>query len=947
MECIIPVQNLTGLKGGMEKTNSKRMVKQNSSQVTPCYLQLINRRNDCFVNSVIQFLAATGYASFLTNQLNHLLVGASSEHYKVSRLLAQLYSGQINGQVSSATIRRYVAQQSGKFYLDFGTQQDAEEFFHALEWTLAEELLESEDFRKQRDNHWGKKEIRRIFQDNTRNGKCQNCDQYPSSNVEPFLVMQLNVLQSASSINLSSIIESHFSESTHTEKIRCSNCCPHDRDQIPCTQTGICSGRQAAELVQLVEAPEFLLLQLLRYDGKGQKIKTFVKIEDELNLPGNNIYKPLAILNHIGHTQNSGHYVTYRKTDSGQWMFFNDTFNKPSSLQEANTADNYILLFHKNDVEPESFEANIQNTLKEDESKLLKKNKVHCIFVEDDETVYIVDNTLETEPQLLDKKCRGCSKIMERLLRHLNSKKGEKCMEMYTKKEIELHTTLVNNARYAKYRNKNKESTLQRMKRENILQNKKEHYGRERETILQNRKENYGRERENILKNRKEHYGLERENILENKKEHYARKRENILENKKEHYGNNSAYIIERKLKNYYEKKRGNMTMDESISAFKANIFWGSIYPCISCHRTRFRNGVTKANMEKLKDKTISKEAINYGLINKESILWIKNSFWICHTCQSYIKQNKLPNISSKNALQVYDRPDFMKLTEVENVLIAPRINFIKMIKLPVSRMIGLRDRIVNVPITSKTIRQTVESLPRTLEEAQVIPISLRKKKSMVGSHFQQYVNPNKIKQAVKFLIGKYPFYEDIRFNMHKIDTIWDTQMDDCEEDMEECNLVNVKDDIVQNFDKIVEDCSEELDNAEETDYIKNDPVRKHQTETSESSLLLPEDIEAKIKTKPRKPRKDPGLILAPGEDQIPRNILKEKHPFVLHFPCLFPDGLGGLHDPSRKKRMTTQQWIMQRLLNVNPMFAENKAFLFSAVNYVEQEQLMKRMNIS
>ena len=69
---------------------------------------------------------------------------------------------------------------------------------------------------------------------------------------------------------------------------------------MPCAQNGICSGRQAAELVQLVEAPEFLLVHLIRYDNKGQKIKTFVKIEDELRLPSNNIYNPLAILNHIG-----------------------------------------------------------------------------------------------------------------------------------------------------------------------------------------------------------------------------------------------------------------------------------------------------------------------------------------------------------------------------------------------------------------------------------------------------------------------------------------------------------------------------------------------------------------------------------------------------------------------------------------------------------------------
>jgi hypothetical protein len=112
-------------------------------------------------------------------------------------------------------------------------------------------------------------------------------------------------------------------------------------------------------------------------------------------------------------------------------------------------------------------------------------------------------------------------------------------------------------------------------------------------------------------------------------------------------------------------------------------------------------------------------------------------------------------------------------------------------------------------------------------------------------------------------------------------------------------------------------------------------------------SLLIPENIEEKVKTKARNKKEKSGLILAPGEDQIPRNILKEKHPFVLHYPCLFPDGKGGLHDEDREKKVTTQQWIMQRLLNIHPMFAQNKAFLFSAVNYVEQEKLMKMMNIS
>ena len=37
----------------------------------------------------------------------------------------------------------------------------------------------------------------------------------------------------------------------------------------------------------------------------------------------------------------------------------------------------------------------------------------------------------------------------------------------------------------------------------------------------------------------------------------------------------------------------------------------------------------------------------------------------------------------------------------------------------------------------------------------------------------------------------------------------------------------------------------------------------------------------------------------------------------------------------------------MQRIQNINPMFAENKAFLFSAVYYIERHQLESKMNIS
>ena len=181
-----------------------------------------------------------------------------------------------------------------------------------------------------------------------------------------------------------------------------------------------------------------------------------------------------------------------------------------------------------------------------------------------------------------------------------------------------------------------------------------------------------------------------------------------------------------------------------------------------------------------------------------------------------------------------------------------------------------------------------------------------------------------------------YPPYTELglTFDLQKLYSLGSLVLDDCEEEMEEGGPEEVEDNIIE----------EDPEEVAEAEYVEKDAVRKHQTDTGVSSMMLPENIESKVKTK----RKEQGgLILAPGEDQVPRNILREKNPFVLHYPCLFPDGKGGLHDPKREKKITTQQWIMQKVVNVNPVFAQNKPFLFSAVQYVEQQQLMSRMNIS
>jgi hypothetical protein len=300
-----------------------------------------------------------------------------------------------------------------------------------------------------------------------------------------------------------------------------------------------------------------------------------------------------------------------------------------------------------------------------------------------------------------------------------------------------------------------------------------------------------------------------------------------------------------------------------------------------------------------------------------------------------------MPKISSQNALMIYDRPAFLNLTEVENVLIAPRINFMKIIRLPRSRMPGIKDKIINVPIPLEKIRQNVDCLPRTFGEASVIPIMIKRKKEYISNVFHHYVRPNLIKKALSYLADKYPFYEPIRVDLEKIDNLDLMCNDEIEEDFGENFPLHEPND-----EMLIEEKEAESEDIQEKEYQEKDAVKKNQTEVSSSYFLLPEDLPGEISYKSRNKKND-SLVFAPGEGQIPVNILREKHPFVKHFPILFPNGKWGLHDEEREIKITPQQFILQRIHNLNPVFAQNKPFIFTAVYYIEQYQLEFKVNIS
>ena len=87
-------------------------------------------------------------------------------------------------------------------------------------------------------------------------------------------------------------------------------------------------------------------------------------------------------------------------------------------------------------------------------------------------------------------------------------------------------------------------------------------------------------------------------------------------------------------------------------------------------------------------------------------------------------------------------------------------------------------------------------------------------------------------------------------------------------------------------------------------------------------------------------------ISIAPGEGKYPSNLMRNNDWDINAFPHLFPSGKFGMFD-KRTKSLSPQQYLIQRLLNVDSRFRDCKPYLFSSLYYLERHQLEKQINIS
>ena len=153
----------------------------------------------------------------------------------------------------------------------------------------------------------------------------------------------------------------------------------------------------------------------------------------------------------------------------------------------------------------------------------------------------------------------------------------------------------------------------------------------------------------------------------------------------------------------------------------------------------------------------------------------IRKKYYLCKTCKKYLDKNSVPPMSHCNNLET-DYPgrkidiedddgnkigeyvltqedcDNLNLTDLEQSLIARSLIFLKIHKLPKSRMGCVKDKIVYVPINENDTLNTINTILRTPSEAGILPVKVKRKKEYRSSYMEEFVSIPKIIGALRIL---------------------------------------------------------------------------------------------------------------------------------------------------------------------------------------------------
>ena len=158
----------------------------------------------------------------------------------------------------------------------------------------------------------------------------------------------------------------------------------------------------------------------------------------------------------------------------------------------------------------------------------------------------------------------------------------------------------------------------------------------------------------------------------------------------------NPKQFLEHMAKAQKESREKTLKTSEGrIETFKKAVMYGAVFVCVSCEKTMFQSQVVSLD-SLLDEKKGHQEFITQTIGDCDRIPKFKDKHWVCQNCSDWLKKEKLPPLCIQNNLKTFEITEEFKdleLTDLENCLIARNLLFLKIHKLPRSRMGAVTDR--------------------------------------------------------------------------------------------------------------------------------------------------------------------------------------------------------------------------------------------------------------
>ena len=355
-----------------------------------------------------------------------------------------------------------------------------------------------------------------------------------------------------------------------------------------------------------------------------------------------------------------------------------------------------------------------------------------------------------TKYEMLDK-----SKKEELLTKNMNYRKtmniGQK-QKVLENKRIKYEEMDQSRREELLTKNMNYRKTMSKEQKQKTLENKRAKY----EAMDQSKKE------ELLTKNTnyKETMGEEqKQKILENKRVKYqamdiSKKKElSAMISSKTKQKNN---LLSREKEKWMEKKSRTHDIDMYIEKFKKQIKSGPFYICCVCNRTLYKKSVVILRKNKYPCQDCFMLQCSFDGKN-----------YICKTCHAKLLKGQQPCQAVVNNLFVDETPtELAALEKLEQILVAQRIVFEKVVIMPKGQKRKIKGAICNVPVECS---QTCNVLPRPPDRSGIILLKLKRKLQFRGHVYFQAVRPQFVISALNWLIANNPLYRNIEIQCDNI----------------------------------------------------------------------------------------------------------------------------------------------------------------------------------